>query len=130
MAECLPGGPLLRSINCVNFNGKYMYRICNIHDFSECGDYKKYDVYYGKYCLTFRDNLTVPSSWIRQSKEIEMEPTGCPEKSITNSQHSVTSHISKGLIYTEAEASNPTKLYRCETLIKNVHIENNRYIIK
>jgi hypothetical protein len=65
-----------------------------------------------------------------QSKEIEIEPTGYPEKSVTNSQHSVTSHNSEGLIYTEAEASKPTKLYRCETLIKNVHMKNGRYLIK
>jgi len=56
----------------------------------------------------FQDNLLVPSSMAKQSKNtagfLKKGLTGCPEMSVTTNLHCVTSQKSKGLIYTIVEA--------------------------
>jgi len=56
----------------------------------------------------FQDNLLVPSSMAKQSKNtaglLEEGLTGCPKTSVTTNLHCVTSQKSKGLIYTIVEA--------------------------
>ena len=43
----------------------------------------------GNFLQTFQDNLSVPSSGVRDSWPLEMEPVGCPETSVRNYQYSL-----------------------------------------
>ena len=63
-----------------------------------------YAAYIGSYLPTFRDNLSAPSSRVKQSR-----PTGRPETSVTTILGCVTSQKSEDLIYTAAEAWNYAK---------------------
>ena len=69
---------------------------------------------------TFQDNLKVPSSRVKQSKQsqcllswtarpVKTEPIGCPETSVTTSIFCVIFQKSEHLIYTAAASCNPTQ---------------------
>jgi hypothetical protein len=63
-----------------------------------------YAVLIGSESLTFRDSLSVPSSWVKQSGRrvpnswsLKMGPICCPETSVTN-YHSTLQHPRRGKI--------------------------------
>ena len=56
-----------------------------------------YEAYSGNSIPTFRDNLSVPSSRIKQSKKMGL--IGCPETLVTTDLRCITSQKSEDLIY-------------------------------
>jgi hypothetical protein len=56
-----------------------------------------YEAYSGNSIPTFRDNLSVPSSTIKQSKKKGL--IGCPETLVTTDLFCITSQNSEDLIY-------------------------------
>ena len=56
-----------------------------------------YEAYSGNSIPTFRDNLSVPSSRVKQSKKMGL--IGCPETLVTTDLRCITSQKSEDLIY-------------------------------